>query len=304
MRNTIADIPDGVYRFEDCMDDDGIGAADIRIRVAIEISGDQAVIDFTASDTQVRGSINAVTAITVSSVLYVFRSLVKEQVPTNEGCLRPLRIRTRSGSLVDALFPAAVAGGNVETSQRIVDVVLGALSQAIPVRVPAASQGTMNNIVLGGYDSGRGQNFTYYETIGGGMGAAASGDGERAVHSHMTNTLNTPVEALEYSYPFFVREYSIRKGTGGNGQFRGGDGVVREIQVLCDAEVTVLSDRRKNPPYGLWGGEPGEMGRNVIIRNGLASEQSGKFRAELSAGDVIRIETPGGGGYGRMGKYK
>lgn len=299
MRKTIEAIPDGVYRFEDRMHDDGLGAEDVKVRVTVEIAGDRAEIDFTASDAQVKGSINAVRAITVSAVLYVFRSLVKEQAPTNEGCLRPLSIRTRRGTVVDAEFPAAVAGGNVETSQRIVDVLLGALAQALPGDVPAASQGTMNNLVIGGYDPQRARHFTYYETIAGGMGATAVGAGERAVHSHMTNTLNTPVEALEYAFPFLVREYSIRKGSGGDGRFRGGDGVVREIQLLCDAEVTVLSERRGYPPYGLCGGGPAAAGRNLLIKKGVRCERPGKFREELNAADVIRIETPGGGGYGK-----
>jgi len=298
-RKTIAGIPDGIYEFEDFMDDDGFTGEQISIKVKITVKGDQACVDFTESSEQVGGSINAVYAITLSAVLYVFRSLIKEEVPTNAGCIRPLKIHTRLGTIVDATFPAAVAGGNVETSQRIVDVVLGALSKAIPGEIPAASQGTMNNLVIGGYDERRGCPFTYYETIAGGMGAMADNNGESAVHSHMTNTLNTPIEALEYSYPFLVREYSIRKGTGGRGEFSGGDGVIREIQVLCDAEVTVLSERRKKAPYGLWGGCPGSSGKNWVIKEGLPSERAGKFQEILKKGDILRIETPGGGGYGK-----
>jgi len=299
-RKTIADIPDGIYEFEDFMDEDGFNNQPVRIHVKITVKGEQAFIDFSESDEQVGGSINAVNAITLSAVLYVFRSLMREDAPTNAGCIRPLKIRTRPGTIVDATFPAAVAGGNVETSQRIVDVVLGALSKAIPDEIPAASQGTMNNLVIGGYDKQRGRAFTYYETIAGGMGATAKNDGESAVHSHMTNTLNTPVEALEYSYPFLIREYSIRKGTGGKGRFTGGDGINREIQVLCDAEVTVLSERRKTAPYGLEGGEPGSTGRNWVIADGIRSERPGKFRETLKQDDAVRIETPGGGGYGSM----
>jgi N-methylhydantoinase B len=299
-RKAIAAIPDDVYGFEDFLDDDGTGRERIGIRVRIEIRGDEAVVDFTESDEQVAGSVNAVYAITLSAVLYVFRSLIEEEIPTNAGCFKPLKVITRKGTVVDAAFPAAVAGGNVETSQRIVDVVLGALAPALPGMIPAASQGTMNNVTIGGVDERTGKPFAYYETIAGGMGATAGADGESGVHSHMTNTLNTPVEALEYGYPFLVTEYSIRKGTGGAGRHRGGDGIVREMQLLSDAEVTVLSERRSLSPYSLAGGEAGAAGRNVVIRKGEPSERPGKFHEKLKKGDRIRIETPGGGGYGSL----
>jgi len=298
-RRTIEEIPDGVYVFEDYMDDDGFINDEIRIHVAITIKGDQAHLDFSESSPQVGGSINAVYAITLSAVLYVFRALVERDIPTNAGVLRPITVLTQEGTIVDAQFPAAVAGGNVETSQRIVDVVLGALSQALPKKIPAASQGTMNNVTIGGIDPRNGRPFAYYETIGGGMGATARGDGESGVHSHMTNTLNTPIEALEYSYPFLVTEYSIRRSTGGDGLHRGGDGIVRGIQLQSDAEITILSERRKLPPYGLAGGGPGAVGKNVIIRSGERMEKPGKFSASLQKNDIVRIETPGGGGYGR-----
>ncbi len=297
-RATIREIPDGTYEFQDFMDDDGFGHEDIGIHVRITIKGDQAVLDFTQSSPQVEGSINAVYAITLSAVLYVFRSLVKRDIPTNGGCLRPIRVITRKGTVVDAVFPASVAGGNVETSQRIVDVILGALAQAVPQEIPAAHQGTMNNVAIGGVHPESGEPFAYYETIGGGMGATAKGDGESAVHCHMTNTLNTPVEALEYTYPFLVTEYSIRRGTGGRGKHRGGDGIVREIKLLADSEVTVLSERRRRSPYGLFGGEPGAVGKNIIIREGKPHEMGGKFSVSLKKGDRLRMETPGGGGYG------
>ena len=278
MRQAIREIPDGMYAFEDVMDDDGIGSEAIPVHVSIRIQGDEATLDFTRSSPQVAGSINAVYAITLSAVLYVFRSLIpQDNIPTNAGCLRPIHVVTAQGSIVDAQFPAAVAGGNVEMSQRIVDVVLGALSRALPETIPAASQGTMNNVAIGGVDRRHGRPFAYYETIGGGMGAAAASDGESGVHSHMTNTLNTPVEALEYSYPFRVTEYAIRRNTGGSGRRRGGDGLIREIALLSDAEVTVLSDRRKIPPYGLFGGEPGVRGKNVVIRDGKADATTGKI---------------------------
>lgn len=297
-RKTIEQIPDGIYAFEDFMDDDGLGNEPVKIKVVVEVRGDTVTLDFSESHEQVKGSINAVYAITASAVLYVFRSLIKEETPTNAGCLRPITIRTRKGTLVDATFPAAVAGGNVETSQRIVDVVLGALSQALPKKIPAASQGTMNNITIGGMDERNGQPFAYYETLGGGMGATTNGHGESAVHSHMTNTLNTPIEALEYSYPFLVTEYSIRRGSGGEGLFHGGNGIVREIKLLSAAEVTVLSERRKIPPYGQAGGEPGKAGKNIVIKGGVNFERPSKFSEQLKKGDILRVETPGGGGYG------
>ena len=297
MREVIRDIRDGEYIFEDFLEDDGLGRRDIRIKVRIRVSGDEAVVDFSESDPQVEGSVNAVRSITVSAVYYVFRCLLPQDAPTNEGCFRPVKVVTRRGTVVDAEFPAAVAGGNVETSQRIVDVVLGALSKALPEVIPAASQGTMNNVSVGGINPATGESFTYYETIGGGMGAWAGGDGESAVHSHMTNTMNTPVEALEHAYPFLVRRYAIRRGSGGKGRRRGGDGIVREIEFLTDVEVAVLSERRRIPPYGLFGGEPGAVGRNRIVRGGRIEDRPGKFTERLRRGDILRIETPGGGGY-------
>ncbi len=298
-RKVISDIPDGVYSFEDYMDDDGWSRSRIPISVDIDIRGDTASLDFSRSGDQVEGSVNAVYAITLSAVLYVFRALVSENIPTNAGCVRPITVKTRKGSIVDAEFPAAVAGGNVETSQRVVDVVLGALAKALPEQIPAASQGTMNNTTIGGKDDRTGKAYAYYETIAGGMGASAIRRGESAVHCHMTNTLNTPVEALEYAYPFLVTEYSIRRGTGGKGKFSGGDGIVREIRLLSDAEMTVLSERRAIPPYGLAGGEPGTPGANILIRQGKKEKMPGKFNAKLKKGDTVRIETPGGGGYGK-----
>jgi len=297
-RKTIQEIPDGIYTFEDFMDGDGISDRNIKLQVKITIYDDTATLDFSGCDLQVQGSINAVYAITLSAVLYVFRSLVSTDIPTNAGCMRPIRVLTRKGTIVDACFPAAVAGGNVELSQRIVDVVLGALSQAVPDKIPAASQGTMNNVTVGGVDSRNSRPFAYYETIAGGLGASLERNGESAVHCHMTNTLNTPVEALEYSYPFLVKEYSIRRVTGGNGRHKGGDGIVREIELLTDAEVTVLSERRKIPPYGLFGGKPGAVGNNIIFRKKLQEQKGGKFFVSLNKGDRLRIETPGGGGYG------
>lgn len=299
-RKTIENIPDGEYAFEDFMDDDGKSRKKIPVKVKVLIQGDKAELDFSGSGSEVAGSINAVQAITLSAVLYVFRALTDENIPTNAGCLKPIKIKTEKGTIVDADFPSAVAGGNVETSQRIVDVVLGALSGAIGDEICAAGQGTMNNVAIGGFDRRKNTPFTYYETLGGGMGASDENHGESAVHSHMTNTLNTPVEALEYSFPFLVTEYSIRKNSGGEGKFKGGNGLVREIQLLAEAEVTVLSERRSFAPYGLCGGEAGSLGKNLIISGDTTKEMPGKFHARLNENDILRIETPGGGGYGKI----
>ena len=293
VREFIKTLPEGEYYFEDVIEDDGFGNRDIKIALKLKVFKDKLLFDFTESDPQTLGPFNAVKAITYSAVLYVVKALAQErlgtEIPSNGGILKAVEVKTEKGTIVDAKFPAAVAGGNVETSQRLVDVILGAFSQILPEIVPAASQGTMNNLTVGG------ENFTYYETLGGGTGAWANGDGESAIHSHMTNTLNTPVEALEFAYPLMVREYSIRRGSGGEGLHRGGDGLIREIELLTDAEVTILSERRLKPPYGLFGGKPGEVGRNYV--NG--KPVGGKFHALLPKGSVIRIETPGGGGWGK-----
>lgn len=297
VRARLREIPDGRYAYTDVLDNDGISDEPIEIRVAIEIKGDTAVVDFTGTASQARGSINAIYAITLSAVFYTFRCLAGADVPANAGCLEPIQVIAPEGSVVNAKFPAAVAGGNVETSQRIVDVLLGALAQACPDEIPAASSGTMNNLTIGGYDASRGKEFTYYETIAGGMGARPNSDGIDAIHTHMTNTMNTPIEAIETNYPMQVVEYGIRRGTGGAGQFRGGDGVVRGVQMLTDAEVTILSERRTRGPYGLRGGKPGQPGRNVLISDGAEEPLAGKVSISTNEGDIIRIETPGGGGF-------
>ena len=298
-RRLIDDLPDGSFSFEDCLDNDGISTQPVPIRVVINIQGDSAIIDFSGSAPQQVGGINAVFAITLSAVYYVFRCLLGLDVPNNSGCMLPIQVIAPPGSVVNASMPASVAGGNVETSQRIVDVLLGALSQACPDKIPAASQGTMNNLSIGGWDSKRNRAFTYYETIAGGMGARPGSDGPSAVHSHMTNTLNTPIEALEYAYPIRVCEYSIRAGTGGTGRWRGGDGIRRSLLVLEDCQVTLLTDRRLFPPYGLAGGEPGQVGLNSILRNGQEISLPGKGSLDLKAGDLLIIQTPGGGGWGK-----
>ena len=305
-------IPDGKYTFSDCMDDDGLNSLSIPITVTITITGDRAVVDFSGSAQQQPGSINAVLAITISAVSYVFRSLLGVDIPNNSGCMRPIEVLAPEGTIVNAQHPAAVSGGNVETSQRIVDVLLGALAQACPEKIPAASQGTMNNVTIGGYlASDQNQNntglvkpFVYYETIGGGSGACYKFEGLSAIHTHMTNTLNTPIEALEYAYPLQIRNYTVRPRSGGDGKYRGGDGIIREMELLVDCQVTLLTERRLIPPYGLNGGAPGRCGENLYIRDGIEYLLPSKGTFSLKAGDILRICTPGGGGYGRKPSIK
>lgn len=299
LRRTIQSIPDGTYVFTDHMDDDGIEDRPIKISAAVTIRSDKAVIDFSGSSPQVKGGVNANFAVTVSAVLYVFRSLVDEDIPFNTGLLRPLTIKAPSGCVVNALYPAATAGGNVETSQRIVDVLLGALSQALPEKIPAASSGTMNNVAFGGRDPASGESFAYYETIGGGMGAAAGSDGISGVHTHMTNSLNTPLEALENYLPLRITEYSLRKGSGGKGRKKGGEGIVRSFQFLTPTRVTVISERRRFSPYGLQGGGPGKKGKNILISGGRKKALGSKVSITAEPGDILQVQTPGGGGFGR-----
>lgn len=298
MRATIAAIPDGEYTFEDALDDDGFDDRPIAIRVRIRIAGDGAEVDFTGSDPQTTGGVNANFAITLSASLYAFRCLVEQDVLYNDGIARAVRVVAPEGTIVNARRPSAVAGGNVETSQRITDVVLGALARAVPDRIPAASQGTMNNVTLGGVDPRTGQGFAYYETIGGGMGARNGLDGISGVHTHMSNTRNTPVEAIEHYLPTRIRQYALRRGSGGDGRYRGGDGIVREYEMLTETSVTVLSERRIGAPYGARGGGPGRSGRNTVIRPEGEEVVGGKARLTLRPGDRLRIESPGGGGYG------
>jgi len=264
----------------------------------VTIHADRAVIDFTGSDPQVEGSVNANYAVAVSAATYVFRCLVREDIPYTAGVMRPLEVIAPSGLVVSAQPPAAMAAGNVETSQRITDVILAALATAAPELIPAASSGTMNNLTFGGLDRVRGRAFAYYETIAGGMGASALSDGASATHTHMTNSWNTPVEAFEHLYPLRIRSYRIRSGSGGAGKHRGGDGIVREFEFLTRADATILSDRRERGPYGLFGGKPGARGKNSLLRGKRTIAIPGKARFEVEAGDVLRIETPGGGGYG------
>jgi len=309
-RAAIGRIPAGVYSFADEMDDDGNpssqgamrrpevqdGGPELRVRVTV--GEGEITVDWTGSSAAVAGPLNAVRAITESATWYVSRCVTGADIPANSGAFAPVRVVVPRGSILDAEPPHAVAGGNVETSQRIVDVVLGALAQALPELIPAASLGTMNNLTIGGRDPERGVPFAYYETVGGGAGAGPDGDGLSGVHVHMTNTLNTPVEALEYAYPFRVRRYALRPNSGGRGAHRGGDGLVREIEFLCPASVTILSERRRTAPYGLNGGEPGARGRNVLIRDGKERDLPGKVQFQALEGDVLSMRTPGGGGWG------
>ncbi|MFI5117156.1 MAG: hydantoinase B/oxoprolinase family protein [Terriglobales bacterium] len=337
MRAFLATAPAGSYAAEDVLDDDGVSdgpgsparagvarggvggpgsparaGVGAPVRIAVRITFPRAtkvasrkprpvIIDFTGSSPQVEGSINAVEAITYSACFYVFRCLLREDVPATAGLMRPIQLIAPEGTVVNARPPAAVAGGNVETSQRIVDVLLRALAQALPQHIPAASSGTMNNLTIGGMDdrTGKAIPFAYYETVAGGSGASAAHDGVSGVHTHMTNSLNTPAEALEYSYPLRVMKYALRAGSGGEGKHRGGDGIVREMEVLADATVTLLADRRKSRPYGLAGGEDGAPGRTEIIRaDGSTELMPSKGSTRLRRGERVRIETPGGGGWG------
>jgi N-methylhydantoinase B len=327
MRAFLQRVPAGKYRAEDFLDGDGISERPIKIAVTVKVhhasakrrqgavatAGEDAgairgrgrprhivTVDFTGSDAQVEGSVNAVAAITYSACFYVFRCLLAEDVPAAAGLMRPIQVIAPEGPIVNARPPAAVAGGNVETSQRIVDVLLRALAQAIPDRIPAAASGTMNNLTVGGIDPRTGEPFAYYETIAGGMGASPGKPGVSGVHTHMTNSLNTPAEALEYAYPLRVRRYSLRPESGGEGKFRGGEGIVREIEVLTDCEVTLLADRRTRGPWGLSGGVDGAPGKTLITRrDGSVEPMPGKFSTRLRRGERITIETPGGGGWGQ-----
>jgi N-methylhydantoinase B/oxoprolinase/acetone carboxylase alpha subunit len=304
LRQAISRIPDGCYSFSDFMDDDGITDSPVKISVSVRIRGSRAVVDFRGSSAQVPGGVNANPAVTLSAVLYVFRCLIAEDIPFNTGLLRPIEIVAPPGLVVSAQYPAATAAGNVETSQRIVDVLLGALAKAIPENIPAASSGTMNNIAVGGIDPATGKNFAYYETIAGGMGACRERQGLSGVHTHMTNSLNTPLEALENYLPLRIRKYAVRKGSGGKGWHRGGDGLIREYEFGVPSRLTIMSERRKFSPYGLQGGKPGKSGRNVLFSASRKTILKSKVNLSVMPGDVLRVETPGGGGYGRVAKRK
>ncbi len=292
VRAAVAAIPDGVYTASDVLEvGDGV-----EIAATLTVDGEEVVADLTGSAPQVAAPLNAVRAVTVSSAYFCFRMLTDPDAPPNDGCYRPLTVRTTPGTIVHASPPAPVAAGNVETSQRIVDVLLAAFAAALPDRVPAASQGTMNNLLLGAASPA----FSYYETIAGGEGATPERDGMSGVHTGMTNTRNTPAEALELAYPLRVRRAELRSGSGGRGRWHGGEGVVREVEVTCDeAVLTLQTERRERGPWGLAGGEDGAPGRNVVVRaDGRVEEVGAKGVWRLARGDRVRVETPGGGGWG------
>jgi len=300
MQSVIRSLRPGTYRAEDFLDGDGISHEPLRIRVSVRIKSNSAVVDFAGSAPQCAGNVNAVEAIAISAVYYVFRCLVRDDVPATSGLLRPLTVIAPRGTIVNAVLPAAVAGGNVETSQRMVDTLLRALARAAPQRIPSASQGTMNNLTFGGIHPTRSElPFTYYETIAGGCGASSLGDGADATHSHLTNSWNTPVEVLEEAYPVRVKRYAIRSGSGGRGRNNGGDGIVRELEFLSRAEVGLLTERRKTAPYGLHGGGNGKPGINTLVQNGKGRPLAAKCSFVAKPGDLLRIETPGGGGWGQ-----
>lgn len=301
-RRAIKEIPDGRYAFIDFLDDDGQGNGPLPINVSLTIKGDQMEVDFEGTAAAVRGNVNAVPAIVESAVAYCIRcvslALLDLELPMNAGMFKPIKLTIPYGSLLNPQPPHAVAAGNVETSQRIVDVVLGALSRALPALIPAASQGTMNNLTFGGIYEGT--PFAYYETIGGGAGAGSEADGSSGIHVHMSNTLNTPVEALEYSFPLHVTQYCLRHGSGGKGKHQGGDGLTRSIRFLVPVSATINSERRLHSPYGLSQGNLGKSGRNSLIRQGQESALPGKVSIELKQDDVLQISTPGGGGWGKQ----
>jgi N-methylhydantoinase B len=307
MSVVLRNIPDGTYTYEDRLDNDGVSDTPQSIRVRIVIAGARATVDFSGTSPSCQGNLNAVLAITESAVYYCFLAIMVTRgsdagsapPPLNAGCFAPIDVFAPQGTLVNAQVPHAVATGNLETAQRIVDVVLGALSSALPDVIPAASQGTMNNTTLGGYTA-EGTPFAYYETVAGGQGGHPEGHGQNAVQAHMTNTLNTPIEALEFSYPFRIERYEIIPGSGGRGRHHGGHGIRRDLRVLCPATGTLLCDRQRIAPYGLHGGSPGRTGRNALIRDGRTTRLPGKVELALQADDIIRVETPGGGGWGSV----
>ncbi len=299
MRRAIESIPRGIYESEDFLDGDGVSPRPIRIAVRLTVEDDRIVADFEGTDAQASGCINCPLAVTRSAVAYVFACLAGPRLPHNAGMFAPLVVRAPRGSVVNAVFPAAVAAGNTETSQRIVDVAFAALSRAVPRRFAAGSSGTMMSVSLGADDPHGGGALTFYETVAGGSGASAAGPGASAVHTHMTNTLNTPIEALESSFPVRVRRYEVRQGSGGAGRHRGGDGVIREIEALVPLHASVLADRASHGGRGAAGGQDGSPLRVTHVRgDGSETELPSKAHADLSPGDRLRIETPGGGGYG------
>ncbi len=284
----IAAIPDGTYEARDVLEGDGVTDDDIPVAVTIDVTDSSMTVDFAGTADQVAGNVNAPLSVAKSAVYFVLRCVTDPEIPPNAGCYDPVSVDAPAGSLLNPDPPAAVVGGNVETSQRVVDVCFAALAEAAPDRVPAQSQGTMNNLVIGSPE------FAYYETIGGGAGATPGSAGLSGVQVGMTNTQNTPIEALEAEYPLHVEEYSFRTGSGGSGRHRGGDGLVRSIRLLADATVSLLTERRRHAPRGIAGGGDGSPGRNRIDGDPVAA----KLTRECDAGTRVDVETPGGGGHG------
>ncbi len=295
MRAALDDLPDGSWQFSDVLDSTGPGQPPATIMVTVTVAGGEITFDFTGTDAQRHGNVNAVEAVTRSAVGFAVRAVTDPTIPANGGALWPVRIVAPAGTVVAATFPAAVAAGNVEVSQRVADVCLGALAQAVPDRVGAASQGTMNNVLIGG------DGWVYYETVAGGQGGRPWAPGMSGVHTAMTNTKNTPIEALERAYPLRVLRYRLRQGSGGAGLAPGGEGIERDLQVLEDCTVSLITERRVSQPWGLAGGEPGAVGENWLLSGGyerLAKRLPDKCTLRLKAGDVLRMLTPGGGGWG------
>jgi N-methylhydantoinase B len=300
MKSTLKVYNDSKSNFKDFMDSDGAGSWKIPIQVSLEIGEENVNVDFNGSAKQVAGNINCPIASTLSSVYYVFISVFGTGIPINEGCWSVIKTNVPKGSLLNPEYPSAVSAGNVETSQRIVDVLMGALSSITPELIPAASQGTMNNLTIGGIDPRTQIPFSFYETIGGGEGASKNRHGLSGIHTHMTNTLNTPIETLETEYPLRVIRYALRKESGGRGQWKGGDGIIREIEVLADhCTISLQSERRNLRPWGLKGGEAALNGNNSLLFQGREFKLQSKSTMIVLQGTIIRIETPGGGGFGK-----
>ena len=292
--NTIAELQVGEYSFTDYLDDDGCGQLSIRLALTLRIGPDHLELDFRDSSKQVAGNLNCPESVVAAAAFYCVRCLLPGDPPACEGLFRRIHLRTKAGSIVNANRPAAVAAGNVETSSRLVDLVFGALAKVLPDRIPAASQGTMNNVAMGHIDDETGERWDYYETLAGGIGGGPTTSGRDAVHSHMTNTLNTPVESLEMHYPLRVHRYAVRRGSGGKGKHHGGAGIVREYEFLDEAQLTLLSERRLLSPWGLNEGGAGMKGRNSLNGETLP----GKCSIVVKKGDRLLIETPGGGSWG------
>ncbi|HZY47299.1 MAG TPA: hydantoinase B/oxoprolinase family protein, partial [Candidatus Bathyarchaeia archaeon] len=305
MINKIRELPRKSSLAIDYLDDDGFETNDIPIRVKVTVGQHSISFDFSGSSKQVQGPLNAVFSVTLSAVYYVVRCITDSSIPANAGCFKPIEVKASSGTIINAEPPAPVAGGNVETSTRVVDVTLKAFSSIIPEKVCAACQGTMNNVTIGGIDPRNGRYFTYYETIAGGFGARYNKDGIDGIHSHMTNTLNTPVEALESAYPLRVRRYELARGSGGQGRFHGGMGIRRDTEVLADgATISLMGERQRHPPWGLLGGLNGSPGSYRIVRRNRMRRLSSKTTFAARNGDVLTLRTPGGGGYGTSGRNR